>query len=248
MTNRYLRDRASSGRSSSRGSRSGSMSSGRGSSRDRDMARRDGRNPYGSRGGYVVSSRGRGRGRGRDREMEDMYYQDRERDYAMDGHYPREMGYEMYGMGAITPMHEMYDYRDMRGGSRGRMRGRDYGDYGMDYGDYDYEDYASDEEMEEEYKEDLKEWIKKMKPKDRFGMTKEQTIQHAKQMGVKFEEFSEEEFYAIFLAMLTDYKDISNDPTIYIRLAKDFLEDDDIAVSPSEKVCIYLYEIVKGGK
>jgi hypothetical protein len=31
-------------------------------------------------------------------------------------------------------------------------------------------------------------------------------------------------------------------------MAKEFIMDDDIAVSPSEKVCIYMYEIVMGEK
>ncbi len=73
----------------------------------RDMRGMDGRNPYGSRGGYVVSSRdGRGRGRGR--------RGDRGMDYEMD--------MERGGRGRDRGMG---DYGDMRGGD---MRGQDYGD------------------------------------------------------------------------------------------------------------------------
>ena len=96
----------------------------------------DGRNPYGSRGGYVVSSRGRGRGRGRrgDRGM------DYNEDMARGGRGGRggdrgmgDYGYDMRGQ----------DYGDMarggRGGNRGGQGGRGRGGdrAGGDYGEYD---------------------------------------------------------------------------------------------------------------
>lgn len=168
----------------------------------------------------------------------------------------------------------MYDYEYDRESGRGRdnaRRGRDrdyrdedYADYDYDMrGDYarrgvgrpreynrrdredrgDYRDYA-DEDMDEEYKEDLKEWIQKLKKKDRFGQSKDQVIQKAKEMKVNFDDFSEEEFYAIYLMQVSDYPSVSNDPRMYLGMAKAWLEDDDIAVDPSEKVCKYLYEIV----
>ena len=165
--------------------------------------------------------------------------------------------------------------QDYYGGRGERNRGMDSADYNDDYidsrsnmrRDYRYDDYPSghemyaygygqirpredysDGEIEKEYKEDLHEWIEKLKHKDRFKVPKEQLIKQAKNMGIHFEEYSEDEFYAIYLAMVSDYKTVSNDYNTYIKLAKDFLEDDDMAVSPSEKVCIYLYEIVLGGK
>jgi hypothetical protein len=46
--------------------------------------------------------------------------------------------------------------------------------------------------------------------------------------------------------MMSDYKTIANDPMAYIMMAKEWLEDDDVMVSPSEKLCIYLYKIIKG--
>ena len=210
---------------------------------DRAMRRnmQDGRNPYGSRGGYVSSRRSRG-GRGRDRAMADYNYgAERDRGYDMrydrepmraDGHYPMErygehnrpMQYEMYGIGGMRPMND-YGY-----------------DYNYDYAGYDYA------KENEEYKKDLKKWIEKLKAKDRFGWNKEQIIQKAKEMGVKFEDYTEEEFYATYLMMVSDYKNVSNDPHMYLVLAKQFLEDDDIAMKGSEKLCAYLYEIVKGGE
>ena len=145
--NRYLRDRAN----------------------RRVMSQIAGRNPYGSRGGYVSSSRrGRDRAymnydmargnRGRDREM-DMEY-----DYAkydsrydsrynsdrrgQDGHYP----YQQYGERNRPMEYEMYGYGI--GGIKPMDYGYDYArsesdrNYNYDYG-YDY-DYAS-EDMEKEW-------------------------------------------------------------------------------------------------
>ena len=207
---------------------------------------RDGRNPYGSRGGYVTSRRGRGRDRmGNDYNYSeyDSRYDDR-MDYTMgnqDGHYGyerygeynRPMDYEMYGYG-IGGIRPRMDYESGRG--RSRMRDMRYD------GRYDY----ASEDMEKEYKEDLHEWIEKLKKKDKFSMSKEQTTQHARQVGADFKDYTEEEFYAIYLAMVSDYKNMFNDPTMYLRMAKDWLEDDDVAMKGSEKVCAYLYAIVLG--
>lgn len=74
--------------------------------------RRDGRNPYGSEGGYVMSSRGRGRGRSRGRRG------DRGMDYGRDGRTIRSYP-------TIHPQGDCRGY-DMRG----RM---DYGDMRNDY-------------------------------------------------------------------------------------------------------------------
>ena len=228
--NRYLRDRAS----------------------RRGMSQR---NPYGSRGGYVSSSRrGRDRAymnydnyRGGDNRMPDRemgmeydypkydsrydsrYNQDRR---SQDGHYPsqqygehnRPMEYEMYGygIGGIKPM-----------------------DYGYDYG-YDY-DYA-DEDMEKEWKEHLKKWQDELKRYDRFNMPKDQVIQNAKQMGVEFDKYNEEEFLTTYYMVMSDYPSIANEPHTYISLAKDWLEDEDSKLKGSDKLCAYYYEVIKGGE
>lgn len=90
-------------------------------------------------------------------------------------------------------------------------------------------------------------YVEKLQYKNRFKQhSKEHVLQQAHNMGVRFEEYSEEEFYAIYLMHVSDYPTISNEYNMYIRMAKDWLEDDDIPVSPSEKVCRYLYTIVLG--
>ena len=78
---------------------------------ERDMRYQDGRNPYGSEGGYVVSSRGRGRGRGRrgDRAMQD--YGDMARSgRGMQGGRGRDMGYDM-ARGDSRADYRSYDMR-----------------------------------------------------------------------------------------------------------------------------------------
>lgn len=176
----------------------------------------DGRNPYGSRGGYVRDHEGSGNHGGSD-----------------------------YTRGSRNNMNNDYRMNDRR------MRDRNY-DYDDEeemmqdeaYYDYaDYNDYA-EEDMMKGYEEDLKKWIKKLMKKDKFKLPKQEVLKKAEEMNIEFEEFSEEEFYAIYLMLVSDYPNIADNPHTYIVMAKQFLEDDDVNVDPSEKVCKYLYEIV----
>lgn len=186
----------------------------------RSRMSRDERNPYGSRGGYVSSRRMIDRGMDYNYSMPEY---DSRYDYR-GSEYPREhsrpMQYELYGVGGMRP----------------RM---DY-DYGYDYG-YDYA-----KESEKEYEKDLHEWVEKLKKYDRFGWSKEQVIQQAKDMGVKFSDYDEMEFYATYIMLMSDFKKIGNDPYNYLSMAKEFLEDDDAKLKGSEKLCAYLYTIVLG--
>ena len=197
----------------------------------RRSGRRDMRNPYGSRGGYVRDKRYD------DYEMDYGYdYPERshsdyrrydgryddERDYRdMEHHreHHRPYEYEMYGVGGMRPVHQ--DHRDYR---------RDY----------------SEEDMEKEYEEKLHEWISKLKKKDKFNLPKEEVIKKAKEMNVKFTNFDETELYAVYLMLVSDFRQLSSEPHRYIAMAKEWLEDDDIARKGSEKVCAYLYSIVLG--
>lgn len=195
----YMRDRAM-----NRDMRRGVRGSGRG--RDR----MDERNPYGSRGGYVSSSR-------RDRADERRDY---ERDYNYDRDYNNDYrSYDRYDSG--DRRYDRYDYD---------YRGRDY----------------AEKEMDEEYEEDLKEWTKKLKKHDRFGLSESDIVNKAKSMGIRFEEYNEDEFIATYYMMQSDYKNVGNDAHIYLQMAKSFLEDKDAEKQGSEKLCIYMYEIVKG--
>lgn len=197
----------------------------------------DGRNPYGSRGGYVSSRRPRGR----DRDMEDM---------------------EMYGMPKGDYRRGgMRDYGDYD--MRGDMRSRDYGDYNRDYADYemqdmrgrDYADYGMDYGMrdygEMEYgkmsHKDIEKWKKHMKNQDgTMGehFKKDQVMQAARQIGVNPEEYGEHIFPLVMNMMYSDYCAVAKKfgldrPDFYAELAKAFLNDKDFGGEPEEKVWLY---------
>lgn len=168
--------------------------------------------------------------RNRDRGYDEMPYM---MDYARGRDRGSDYGYDMRG-----------DYRDYRGedyARRGVGRPREYR---RDRNDYrDYRDYA-DEDLEKEYHEDLKEWTDKLKKYDRFGLSKDQVMQKSKEMGISFNEYEPEEFYAVYLMQVSDYPTLANEPHTYLAMAKSWLEDKDIELDPSEKLCKYLYEIV----
>ena len=256
----------------------------------------DGRNPYGSEGGYVVSSR-RARGdrlmmedmrrynRGEsDYELADLTRQNQEirhdpymprdyetgevyaglndfygqedmrmnrREYPMprmnynDGHYPMVQGYmPIEAMGRFTGYYGMGE-DNARGGRRVRDYAR-YGrrNYGRDYG-YDYESGMLGQEELMEWSEKLK---KELEEKDKQYFSKENIKKKAEEMGIKFDKFSMEEFYVTVLMMYTDYcKTLGTaNMDIYLRLAKDWLEDDDVKVKGGEKLATYHDYIVEG--
>lgn len=245
--------------------------------RDYLMRRRmtDGRNPYGSEGGYVVSRRARGdRRMGRDyandypnrysdsenqrlnNQREESYMRGRE----YDGHYePIEImgrfngyygGTEDYARG----MREQdYNYgRDYNYG-HDYPHGRDYGympypPYMMDYG------YGRDYAQGGEYlsDKDLKMWADKLmrdvEEKDKQFLSRENIRKRADEMGIKFDKYSFEEFYVVVLMKYTDHcKTLGTaNMDIYLKLAKDFFEDPDTAVRYGEKLAAYYDYIVEG--
>lgn len=144
-------------------------------------------------------------------------------DYARQSRYSREP--ERYSMEHEQPREYYLDssYDDMR-----RSYRRDY----------------SSQDMDEDYHDDLKMWTEKLKKSDRFGLTKDQVSAKAREMGVNFGDYEPEEFYAIYLMHVSDYPTIANEPHTYLAMAKAWLEDKDIKIDPSEKVCKYMYEIV----
>lgn len=242
------------------------------------MMMRDGRNPYGSRGGYVVSSR---RMRRRDRGMD--YGYDR-RDYrggdveygSRDGNYPYMQQDNARGRRDYEPMGQYdmarRDYGDMRdmhygerqgnfqpveamgyftgyygGGDMARGGRRDYGDYNYDMrGGRDY-GYDFGEMLE---KEDAEEWAEKLKKevdeKDKQFFSKEHLKKKAEEMGIKFDKFSFEDFMVTSLMVYTDFcKTLgSANMDLYLRLAKDWLMDEDVAVKYGRKLAAYYDYIV----
>lgn len=254
---------------------------------------RDGRNPYGSRGGYVTSRRSR-----RDRAMEEDYARNYRSDYANSNRQSRNSrDYNSY---------EEQDYaRNSRDYEQSRQRNMDYGDYAdmrMDYGyedmargrgrdghypsvqgympveamgrftgyygmgedyargrrDYNYDmarggrrnynyDYGEMDYLEDE---DIKEWTEKLKDeleeKDKQFFSKENIKHKAEQMGIKFDKYSMEEFMVTALMVYTDYcKTLGTaNMDIYLRLAKDWLEDKDAGVKYGEKLASYYDSVV----
>lgn len=246
--------------------------------RDYEMGR-DGRNPYGSRGGYVVSrksrrdramrggremdyarggrdrnyemdyarensgsgnrggnSGGRGRESSRDYGMDYNYDMRGSRDYEMD--YARNINYS--GSYGGTP----FQYRKMENYGRDYNRERDYGYYGsgMDYG----HDYATGSLNEEELEDWSHELLEHIDSKDREMLKKEKVIKKAEEMGIKFNEFTPDEFYITALMMYTDYCKVLGNASLdlYLRLAKAWLMDDDVQVKGGEKLAVYYDEIV----
>ena len=189
--------------------------------------RRDGRNPYGSRGGYVTSRSPR-----RDRDMED---------YGMPkGDYRR---------GGTPPMRD-YNY-DMRR-DYGDYGMRDYNDYGYgrdyaDYGDYGMHDYGKSEYGKLSH-EDIENWKKHLENQDGTKgehFKKEQVHQAARQIGVNPEQYGNEHIFGLVMNMMyADYCGVAKKfgldrPDFYAEMAKAFLHDKDFSGQPEEKVYLY---------
>lgn len=212
--------------------------------RMRDMARRDrmndGRNPYGSRGGYVDSRKYdmAGRDYGYDNSKYDYgyhYADNNRRDYAMDNmDYQSNRQYD----GHYVPF-EMRGRVDMGGNPM-----RD-GNYMRDYG----YDYASSEKLSEE---DLMEWYEKLceeVPEQFKSLYKKEHIEQvAKQMNIKFEEYKPMELIVTTVMIATDYpKSVGYaDVNRNVAMAKEWLEDKDSNLKGGEKLSAYYDNVVKG--
>lgn len=215
--------------------------------RDYEMDERemyDERNmPRDERGRYT-SSRG---GRGRDYEMEDEGKRGYERRYNDNRMYPDEhySGAGYRGNWGNTPFmvertgypYDMMGEDGRRGGRRGGRRSR------RDYGDY-AEGGLSNAHLEK-WKKALH---RELDEHDRELLKMEKVIKRANDMRIEFDKFSEEEFYVTVLMLYTDYKDTigKGNAEIYIKLAKDFLCDEDAEVQYGEKLAAYYEGIVLG--
>lgn len=233
--------------------------------RDYLMRRRmpDGRNPYGSEGGYVVSRRARG-----DRRMGRDYANDYPNRYSdsenqrlnnqREESYMRGREYD----GHYEPIEIMGRFNGYYGGAEDYARGmreQDY-NYGRDYGYMPYPPYMMDYGYGRDYAQggeylsdkDLKMWADKLmrdvEDKDKQFLSRENIRKRADEMGIKFDKYSFEEFYVVVLMKYTDHcKTLGTaNMDIYLKLAKDFFEDDDAAVKYGEKLALYYDHIVEG--
>jgi hypothetical protein len=213
---------------------------------------KDGRNPYGSRGGYVYSKRPRrdygeynerydgGNGYiGREYDNGYAYPDYPRQDYARD-HVVDERGRQYYGYFGDMPfdVREHYMDRDYRNNSRYPGR-RDYGENAMMNGIL-------------LTKEDFEEWKRKLKNSDGSHgehFSKEQVEQVAKQMGIDINAFDNMVFCMTVNMLYSDYckvfKKYGMDRLeVYIDLAHAFLKDEDFDGSPDEKLALYYHCIV----
>lgn len=189
--------------------------------RDRrsNMGGRDGRNPYGSRGGYVTSRRPRGRDR--------MYYDDRT--MGGDGGY-----YEGTFRGQTD--RNMYDRYD-------RMHDN-FDDRNMDM-DMDYAQRVLNDTELNEWKMNL---MSHINDSSKSMLSDEAIVRKAREMGVMFDKYSELELIVATLMMYTDYCKVVGKGSFdkYVKMADAFLCDEDAAVWGGEKLAVYHDCIVMG--
>lgn len=176
--------------------------------------------------------------RGRRRNSMGQYMRDSRYEPYMeeDGHHRGGRGY--YGSYGDTPFYvreeEMYGDRDYR---RDRNYERDFG-YERDYG----EGKLSRRDIDE-WVEDL---MKQLATDEKEMFKIDKVVKKAEELGIKFDKFNEDELYVTTLMFLTDYKSTLGKGNIdmYIRLAKDFLCDEDAGVRYGEKLAAYYDFIV----
>jgi hypothetical protein len=131
-----------------------------------------------------------------------------------------------------------------------------YGSPDQDYGDYRYRDYGRGYGDYGDYGEtlteqDLDKWNKKLLGKlderERQMFSKEAIMAKARPMASQMKDFGEKEVYTTTLMMYTDYKkSIGQNIDLAVKLAMDWLNDDDVAVKGAEKLAVYYDCIVEG--
>lgn len=104
-----------------------------------------------------------------------------------------------------------------------------------------YDSHAGGETQE--YKRDLVEWERKLKSKDMYNLPKHEVIKKAKEMGVRFDQYEEDEFYTMYLLHMNLYTNHGKDPHAFIAMTRAFLESDCFDTHPEERVCKFLYHL-----
>ena len=202
-------------------------------SRARSSRRSSMRNPYGSRGGYVVSDRRKMRDYGHSRMGENIY----------DAEYGR-MGSDRNYRGAEYEASRSMDKRYGQPSRDYMGYGYHYEPYMTDYYGYDYGDdeFLSDEELMDWSRELLRD----VEEKDKPIMTREHITQKAKEMGIQFKDYTEDELVVATLMVYTDYKKTlgTGNVDLYIRLGRDWLEDEDSELKGGEKLAAYYDEVI----
>ncbi|WP_281512261.1 hypothetical protein [Mammaliicoccus vitulinus] len=172
------------------------------------MQRTDGRNPYGSRGGYV-DSYGSSR---RDRSYDDEYRDGMNRMDRMD-RYDRN--------------YESREYRD----EYSRRDGH----------------YSELEDMKYLKNRTIRKWSRDVG--EHFQMEKIMPMLEKEDIRFETKDYTKEEFIMTMNMLYSDYnKILGDDPTVYIKMAKCFLEDKDSVVNGGEKLASYYYAMIYDGQ
>lgn len=150
------------------------------------------------------------------------------------------------------------DYGDYRDRRDRRDRRQDRRDRNMDYRrDYQHEDYGYDyaDEGMRLSKTDMKEWKKELENADGTKgehFPKEQIEDIAEKLGVRFDEYNENEFCMVVNMLYSDYCEAlkmyipqEKEAIAYVKMAKAFLEDEDASAEGWEKLSVYYNCIVK---
>ena len=230
---------------------------------------KDGRNPYGSKGGYVVDRASDVRGNNYDMANR---YNDRQYDSRMDNRsYPQQdnarydknsqYNDRYYRNDIAHNMNDMYydaeRNRQVFPYDQEQDEARRYGDQayhnvkGLDYGDMnqDYGDYGQTLNREE-----LEKWnrrlMKELDDKDRKFFQEDMISQKARQMGIQMQGFNEQELFTTAMMLYSDFGKvlktfIGSNMEVYLFMAKSFLKDPDASVKGGEKLAVYHDCIVK---
>lgn len=221
---------------------------------DRDMRSYDRRDMYSTRDRRMASRDAR-----RDRRRQDMRndYNDmargrRDYGYSDQANYDSRRNYDRhYGNHGVHEPVEFMGYCSGYAGPPTPDRGNGHGVYPNYY--YDTADRRSDygDYGETLTEEELEQWCKKLKEQlneqEKQMFNKEVITQRAMQMGKPLKGFGAKELEVATLMMYTDYKDtIGQDPDMAIKLAFDWLNDNDVEVKGAEKLAVYYDCIVTG--
>lgn len=196
------------------------------------MLMQDGRNPYGSRGGYVRDKDNDfAKNNNFDSNIKD--YEDMRRDYE-----DMRKDYEKMRRDYESMKRDNASYNDSR------MHNKDYEE------DYRMRDYGKPKLFSHK---DMETWKSMMKNEDgtRGEHFRAEQVKHAcQQAGIDCEEFGEDIFCLAMNMMYSDYCKVAKKygvdmPEYYADLAKAFLRDKDFDGKPEEKLYLYYKAIVE---
>lgn len=169
-------------------------------------------------------------------------YDSREQDYRYSDRAYDEPDYARYGDNAMRDRYYMGNY-SVPFEVSGRY-GRQYymPDHRMDYGE------TPTRLTEHELKEWADRLLHSVEPPYKAIVEKERVLKRADELGMRFDKYNKDEFYVTVLMLFTDFcKTLgANSVDTYLKLAKDWLCDDDIAVRYGEKLAVYHDDIVEG--